>query len=296
MASRSEVSSHKCSPHRPSVGLVHLGRSPRKWGLCLSPLWVWLGDTSPRSVLELAPVRPQPGGGRPPTSQRSHRAAGPKAEAFNAALALRRDGKGCGGRAAGCTGPHCPPGGTQMPRCLLLASLPGRRAPGCQAPRPSSFSPCTQGWGLASIWPGSLSLQPLHLLLVLLDGVLDPGVHHGLGEDPVLRGIGHGLEGEAALRQGTQRGCLRGEGVPDPPGLSGPVRRQDPATLQARARPRVSPLTATCPPHSPAQGDDPRTRITPVGHGEGAKPGRLTPKGVGWQHPSPAPAPGPAYV
>lgn len=70
-----------------------------------------------------------------------------------------------------------------------MASVP-------QVSRPSSLGPCTREQGLAALKPSSLSLQPLHLLLVLLDGILDPGIHHGLGEDPVLRGVCHGLVGK----------------------------------------------------------------------------------------------------
>lgn len=71
-----------CPPTAGDSG-SHWGRStlaaaPESGACAFSRLWAWLGDASPRSVLEVAPTRPQPGGGRPPTPQRSHRAAGPK--------------------------------------------------------------------------------------------------------------------------------------------------------------------------------------------------------------------------
>lgn len=46
---------------------------------------------------------------------------------------------------------------------------------------------------LARLKIGSLYFKPLHLLLVLLNSILDTGIHHGLCEDPIFRGICHGL-------------------------------------------------------------------------------------------------------
>lgn len=74
--------------------------------------------------------------------------------------------------------------------------------PGVPRVQASSLRLCPRERGLAALGPGALGLQPLHLLPVLLDGVLDPGVHHGLGEDPVLGGIRHGL----AEKESTEAG------------------------------------------------------------------------------------------
>lgn len=93
-----------------------------------------------------------------------------------------------------------------------LSMLPSQYAPGS---RPSSLRLCTWEWELAALRPGSFRLHPLHLLPVLLDGVLDPGVHHGLSEDPVLGGICHGLAGRESTEagQGPGAACI-GKGVP----------------------------------------------------------------------------------
>ena len=61
---------------------------------------------------------------------------------------------------------------------------------------------------------------------MLLDGILNPGVHHGLSEDPVLRGICHGLEKKRVLTQDT-RGATRTRKAPGlwlPGDWSGPTR------------------------------------------------------------------------
>lgn len=55
---------------------------------------------------------------------------------------------------------------------------------------------------LARLKIGSLYFKPLHLLLVLLNSILDTGIHHGLCEDPIFRGICHGLEGRGHRRRG----------------------------------------------------------------------------------------------
>lgn len=97
---------------------------------------------------------------------------------------------------------------------------------------------CTWGRGLAALGPGSLGLQPLHLLLVLLDGVLDPGIHHGLGEDPVLRGVRHGLAGRASTEAGQgpelpARAKVSPPQAPGPPGTSPRTREAGQPTLHA---------------------------------------------------------------
>lgn len=56
-------------------------------------------------------------------------------------------------------------------------------------------------WWLAGLGIGSLYFKPLHLLLVLLNSILDSGIHHGLREDPILRGICHGLVGKRAQKE-----------------------------------------------------------------------------------------------
>ena len=103
-----------------------------------------------------------------------------------------------------------------------------------------------RGWPLAP-----LCLQPLHLLPVLLDGILNPGVHHGLSEDPVLRGICHGLAKKRVLTQGTKGAARTGKG----PGLRLPgdlVRaHQSPGTTQPVGQPlpccHLPPSLKTCP-------------------------------------------------
>lgn len=71
--------------------------------------------------------------------------------------------------------------------------------------------------GLASLEPGALQGQPLHLLLVLLYGILDPGVHHGLGEHPVLGGIRHGLQGRGQQPAQGHSLCTGPSGLPKAP-------------------------------------------------------------------------------
>lgn len=61
---------------------------------------------------------------------------------------------------------------------------PGGRGPGRRG-----------GEGLGLLLPS----QPVHLLNVLLHGVVDPGVDHGLRQDAVLRGVRRRLGGDMAL-------------------------------------------------------------------------------------------------
>lgn len=55
-------------------------------------------------------------------------------------------------------------------------------------------------WG-AGLSIGPLCVKPLHLLLVLLNSILHSGIYHGLREDPIFRGICHGLVGERAQKE-----------------------------------------------------------------------------------------------
>ena len=118
----------------------------------------------------------------------------------------QRNIKKCQGM-GGCAAPPLTSGrhGQEVPR-PVCPSAPGSR--------PCSGSPSTWKQGLAAIRPSSLRLQPLHLLLVLLDGVPDPGVHHGLGEDSVLRGIRHGLAGRERAEAGRPEGLAAGKESP----------------------------------------------------------------------------------
>jgi hypothetical protein len=52
---------------------------------------------------------------------------------------------------------------------------------------------------------------------VLLNSVLDTGIHHGLSEDSVLRGIRHGLAGKSTLEGGPAASLPACTGSPQPP-------------------------------------------------------------------------------